>query len=89
MHTHVLEAASCERFRTEVTLNLQLRTIIFDMLVQSLHGFYRLITCVASNLEALAFVVNVFVQVCQEDMLIVLLIVAPVPHFDLAQHLFH
>ena len=89
VHTHILEAASRERFRTEVTLNLQLRTIIFDVLVQSLHGFNGLIACIASNLKPLAFIVNVLVQVCQEDMLIVLLIVASVLHFDLAEHLFH
>lgn len=70
-------------------MNSNLGALEFNMIVETLYCLDGLIAGIADNFEALALVDHVLVQVGQEHVLVVLLFLAPVAHFDLSHHLFH
>jgi hypothetical protein len=89
MHADIFKTTSCERFCTEVTLNLHLRTLVFYVVVKTFHCFDGLITSVAYDLKALTFVQYMLVQVCLKNMLKVLILLTSMTHFYLSKHLLH
>jgi hypothetical protein len=72
---------------TVVAIDLQLRAVISQMLVNSFDSLNNLTAAKALNLHALALVLDMLFKVFQEYALLNLVVVASMEDFDLAQHL--
>lgn len=83
----VLELLSLIPVAAEVAIDLELRTVVFQMLVDALESLDGLAAGDTDYLHALALVENVALEVLQEHALLDLVLVAPVEHLDLAKHL--
>ena len=87
MVLRVLELLSLIPIAAEVAIDLELRTVVFQMFLNSLDSLDGLAAGETVDLHALALVENMALEVLEEHALLDLVLIASVEHLYLAKHL--
>ena len=82
-----LKLFSLEPVSAKVAINLELRTSVLQVLLNSFEGLDGLRTAEALDFEALALDIDVLLKIFEIDTLLDLIVIAPMQNFNLSKHL--